>query len=143
MQIEPLFWGSRKDRCNIYCKKRISICDFRFYLRFLPPRMSEVARCTLLQGGNTSSFIFFSQPSWFQSQDYWNLRHPCFSTLQFVLFYRNILGYFFSLGYFLVAKFCVLKFLHGFHKVNSGSRLLFPVLLDMLFIHESTLVIAA
>ena len=86
---------------------------------------------------------FFSQSSWFQSQDYWNLRHPCFSTLQFVLFYRNILGYFFSLGYFLVAKFCVLKFLHGFHKVNSGSRLLFPVLLDMLFIHESTLVIAA
>ena len=53
------------------------------------------------------------------------------------------LGLFFSLGYFLVAKFCVLKFLHGFHKVNSGSRLLFPVLLDMLFIHESTLVIAA
>ena len=87
--------------------------------------------------------VFFSQPSWFQSQDYWNLRHPCFFHTAICFVLSKYLGLFFSLGNFLVAKFCVLKFLHGFHKVNSGSRLLFPVLLDMLFIHESTLVIAA
>ena len=96
-------------------------------------------------------FYLFSQPSWFQSQDlslflgqdYWNLRHPCFFHTAICFVLSKYLGLFFSLGNFLVAKFCVLKFLHGFHKVNSGSRLLFPVLLDMLFIHESTLVIAA
>ena len=101
-RLSPLWWVLG----NIGLFKQYSyICEIinknlQFQILFQMFTFKDVWGGSMYSVEIPQVLFFFSQPSWFQSQDFWNLRHPCFFHTAICFVLSKYLGLFFFLGLF-------------------------------------------